>query len=134
MSAEPSGIVEIKFRRDKIIATMARLDSKYAALKADANDAEKSADERASAEKDLKAREKVLYPTYVQIATEYADLHECVQPLFSFDRFFFPEHVLIVDPSFLSPAESVEWRPRDAPSELSGRSRGDSSTGDSDAD
>lgn len=73
---EPEGIIEIKMRRDKILALMERLDSIYASLKRDSKDATKSDEERAKAAQLLSARETLLQPTYKQIALLYADLHE----------------------------------------------------------
>jgi len=73
---EPEGVVEIKLRRDKVLALMERLDSIYASLKRDSKDTSKSADERASAAASLVKRETFLQPTYKQIALLYADLHE----------------------------------------------------------
>ncbi|KAJ9106305.1 hypothetical protein QFC21_001450 [Naganishia friedmannii] len=73
---EPEGIVEIKYRKDKILATMARLDSEYAQLKAASTDTTKSADEQSAAQDKLLAREKHLWPTYQQIALLYSDLHD----------------------------------------------------------
>lgn len=73
---EPEGIVEIKMRRDKILALMERLDSTYASLKRDSKDTSKSEEERAKAAQLLSARETLLQPTYKQIALLYADLHE----------------------------------------------------------
>ncbi len=75
---EPEGIVEIKYRRDKVLATMARLDKEYAALKAASQDASTSAEEQAAAKDKLAAREKHLMPTYQQIALLYSDLHDRV--------------------------------------------------------
>jgi acetyl-CoA carboxylase/biotin carboxylase 1 len=73
---EPEGIVEIKMRRDKILALMERLDPIYASLKRDCNDQSKSAEERSKASEDLVARESYLQPAYKQLALLYADLHE----------------------------------------------------------
>ncbi|KAJ7224331.1 acetyl-CoA carboxylase [Mycena pura] len=73
---EPEGIVEIKMRRDKIVKLMERLDSTYASLKRDSNDADKTPEERASASSALTSRESLLQPTYQQIALLYADLHD----------------------------------------------------------
>ena len=73
---EPEGIVEIKMRRDKILALMERLDSTYASLKHASKDSSKTADERATASTALAERETLLQPTYKQIALLYADLHE----------------------------------------------------------
>ena len=73
---EPEGIVEIKMRRDKILALMERLDSTYVSLKAASKDPSKSVEEKAAAAKALAERETFLQPTYKQIALLYADLHE----------------------------------------------------------
>ena len=73
---EPEGIIEIKMRRDKILALMERLDSTYASFKRDSKDADKSEEERAKAAQLLASRETLLQPTYKQIALLYADLHE----------------------------------------------------------
>ncbi|KAJ7115896.1 acetyl-CoA carboxylase [Mycena epipterygia] len=73
---EPEGIVEIKMRRDKIVKLMERLDSTYASLKRDSNDASKTPEQRAAASLALASRETFLQPTYKQIALLYADLHD----------------------------------------------------------
>lgn len=73
---EPEGIVEIKYRRDKVLATMQRLDPEYARLKAASEDASKSTEEQQQAMDQLSAREKHLMPTYQQIAILYSDLHD----------------------------------------------------------
>ncbi len=73
---EPEGIVEIKLRKDKVVKLMERLDEKYAALKKDSKDTEKTPEERASATDMLDQRTEVLAPTYQQLALLYADLHE----------------------------------------------------------
>ncbi|KAI4523307.1 hypothetical protein K525DRAFT_254691 [Schizophyllum commune Loenen D] len=73
---EPEGIIEIKMRRDKILALMERLDPTYAALKKDSKDPSKSPEEQAAAASQLEARESDLAPTYKQLALLYADLHD----------------------------------------------------------
>ncbi|KAL0953702.1 hypothetical protein HGRIS_004895 [Hohenbuehelia grisea] len=73
---EPEGIVEIKYRRDKILATMERLDSTYASLKRDSKDTGKSEEERAQAAAALDQRQQLLMPTFKQVALLYADLHD----------------------------------------------------------
>ena len=73
---EPEGIVEIKFRKEKLLAMMERLDPTYRDLKAKTTDASLSAADVAAAKNDLAAREKVLYPLYMQIAIQFADLHD----------------------------------------------------------
>jgi acetyl-CoA carboxylase/biotin carboxylase 1 len=73
---EPEGIVEIKFRQNKVLALMERLDTEYASLKRASKDNTKTAEEHAAAAATLERRESVLQPTYKQIALLYADLHE----------------------------------------------------------
>lgn len=73
---EPEGVVEIKLRKDKVLKLMERLDEKYAALKKDSTDSEKTPEEREAAANDLDQRTEVLAPTYQQLALLYADLHE----------------------------------------------------------
>ena len=73
---EPEGIVEVKYRKPKIQATMARLDAEYAALKKAAESPEASAEDKAAATAKLEVREKHLQPAYQSIALEFADLHD----------------------------------------------------------
>ncbi|KAJ3881247.1 acetyl CoA carboxylase [Lentinula edodes] len=73
---EPEGIVEIKFRQNKITALMERLDTEYASLKRESKDATKTAESRSAATAALERREAILQPTYKQIALLYADLHD----------------------------------------------------------
>ncbi|KAF8329498.1 acetyl CoA carboxylase [Cantharellus anzutake] len=73
---EPEGVVEIKIRRDKILALMDRLDPDYSAFKKASKDAALSEQERAQAAEKLAAREKHLQPTFQQLALLYADLHD----------------------------------------------------------
>ncbi|KAJ6448124.1 carboxyl transferase, partial [Mycena sanguinolenta] len=73
---EPEGIVEIKMRKDKLVKLMERVDSMYASLKRDSNDASKTPEQRAAASSALASRETFLQPTYQQIAFHYADLHD----------------------------------------------------------
>ncbi|GKT52837.1 acetyl-CoA carboxylase [Colletotrichum tofieldiae] len=72
---EPEGIVGIKYRKDKQLETMARLDPVYASLKKQmATDLPKEqADEL---KKKMTIREKQLLPVYSQIALQFADLHD----------------------------------------------------------
>ncbi|KAI8067073.1 acetyl-CoA carboxylase [Gongronella butleri] len=74
---EPEGIVEIKYRRPQLLATMERLDTVYGDLKrrlAALGDDEK--DQADEIKKQLEAREEVLLPVYQQIAIQFADLHD----------------------------------------------------------
>ncbi|EIW67071.1 hypothetical protein TREMEDRAFT_40657 [Tremella mesenterica DSM 1558] len=73
---EPEGIVEVKYRKPKMQATMMRLDAEYAQLKVAAEAADLSADEKAAAMAKLEAREKHLHPAYQSVALEFADLHD----------------------------------------------------------
>ncbi|EPQ56622.1 cytosolic acc1, acetyl-CoA carboxylase [Gloeophyllum trabeum ATCC 11539] len=75
---EPEGIIEIKFRRERMLNLMERLDSEYAALKQASKDASKTPDERMEATQKLAERETLLQQTYKQIALLYADLHDRV--------------------------------------------------------
>lgn len=63
-------------RRDKILALMDRLDSKYSTLKKESQDTSKSKEEIDAVTSQLKDHEADLMPTYMQIAHLYADLHE----------------------------------------------------------
>ena len=73
---EAEGIVEIKFRKDKVTAMMARLDDVYRSLLARTRDASLSSTERDGAKVELEQREKTLWPTYSAIALQFADLHD----------------------------------------------------------
>lgn len=73
---EAEGIVEIKFRKDKVTAMMARLDDQYRALLARTRDAALTSTERDAAKVELGEREKTLWPTYSAIALQFADLHD----------------------------------------------------------
>lgn len=67
---EPEGMVGIKYRRDKLLATMERLDPVYRDLKArlDAGEPE--------AARQLHEREQALMPVYAQVLVQFADLHD----------------------------------------------------------
>ena len=73
---EPEGMVGIKYRRDKLLSTMARLDPTYRNLRAKASSKEISEEERASVSRQLSEREAKLMPIYSQIAIQFADLHD----------------------------------------------------------
>ncbi|CAK7905934.1 acetyl-CoA carboxylase [[Candida] anglica] len=73
---EPEGMVGIKYRRDKLLATMERLDTKYADLKKKLADKNLPADEHSEVSKQLATREKNLLPIYAQISVQFADLHD----------------------------------------------------------
>ena len=72
---EPPGICEVKYREQEQRATMHRLDPALQDL--DEELATTLSDSRRDALKqDIAAREKALMPLYLQIAHEFADLHD----------------------------------------------------------
>ncbi|KAG1064934.1 hypothetical protein G6F42_026912 [Rhizopus arrhizus] len=74
---EPEGIVEIKYRKPALLATMARLDKQYGDLKKHLESAiDVPAEEKAEIKRQLEAREQELLPVYQQIAIQFADLHD----------------------------------------------------------
>lgn len=73
---EPEGIVNIKFRKDRQLETMARLDSTYTSLKQKLSDKTLSPEEQAEIKKQMTERENRLLPVYSQIALQFADLHD----------------------------------------------------------
>lgn len=72
---EPAGMVGIKYRREKLLATMLRLDSTYAELKKKLED-KLEPEEHAKVAAELTKREKQLMPIYQQISVQFADLHD----------------------------------------------------------
>jgi acetyl-CoA carboxylase/biotin carboxylase 1 len=72
---EPEGIVEIKYRKPHLLATMTRLDSVYGDLKKRL-DTEMPAEEKTELKCQLETREQELLPVYQQIAIQFADLHD----------------------------------------------------------
>jgi acetyl-CoA carboxylase/biotin carboxylase 1 len=73
---EPEGIVGIKYRKDKLLSTMKRLDSKYAELSKQAENKDLSPEEASDVKVQLQEREKLLLPIYQQISVQFADLHD----------------------------------------------------------
>jgi len=73
---EPEGIVGIKFRRDRQLDTMARLDPTYGELKRRAADSNLSAEEKQEVTTKIKQREELLLPVYAQVSIQFADLHD----------------------------------------------------------
>ena len=73
---EPEGIVGIKYRHEKQLETMARLDSTYSQLRTQAADKNLSQDKLSSVKAKLAERERLLGPVYQQIALQFADLHD----------------------------------------------------------
>ncbi|RDW59903.1 putative acetyl-CoA carboxylase [Coleophoma cylindrospora] len=73
---EPEGIVNIKYRREKQLETMARLDPEYGALRKQAADKALTQEELSSIKNKMTAREQQLLPVYMQISLQFADLHD----------------------------------------------------------
>lgn len=73
---EPEGIVSIKYRREKQLETMARLDPIYAQLKAQSADKGLSPEALSAIKAKMNERERLLGPVYQQIALQFADLHD----------------------------------------------------------
>ncbi|RDA90621.1 hypothetical protein CP533_2785 [Ophiocordyceps camponoti-saundersi (nom. inval.)] len=73
---EPEGMIGIKFRKEKQLETMTRLDPTYAGLKRRLDDKSLTAEESAEVKKKIVVREKMLLPVYAQIAVQFADLHD----------------------------------------------------------
>ncbi|KAL4749249.1 hypothetical protein BDW72DRAFT_178697 [Aspergillus terricola var. indicus] len=73
---EPEGIVNIKFRRDKQLETMARLDPTYGELRRALQDKNLSKEKLSEIKDKMAAREEQLLPVYMQIALQFADLHD----------------------------------------------------------
>lgn len=73
---EPEGIVGIKYRREKQLETMARLDDTYAQLKQQSLGKDLTAEQASTIKSKMTEREKLLAPVYQQIALQFADLHD----------------------------------------------------------
>ncbi|SCU82993.1 LAMI_0C01618g1_1 [Lachancea mirantina] len=73
---EPEGMVGIKYRREKLLSTMARLDEKYKSLKAQLAVPSITPEKHSELSAELVARERVLLPIYHQITVQFADLHD----------------------------------------------------------
>lgn len=72
---EPAGITEIKFRAPDQLKVMHRIDPELKLLDQEL-EAVDSDDDRNSIKEQIKAREELLKPVYLQAATEFADLHD----------------------------------------------------------
>jgi len=72
---EPSGTVEIKYRKRDLIITMHRLDSKLKELDTICKQ-ETNRDAKIKLQTEIELREIQLLPTYEQIARQFADLHD----------------------------------------------------------
>lgn len=75
---EPEGIINIKYRRDKQLQTMARLDPTYAELTRALADKNLTADKQSEIKEKMNEREQLLLPVYSQISLQFADLHDRV--------------------------------------------------------
>jgi acetyl-CoA carboxylase / biotin carboxylase 1 len=73
---EPEGIVGIKFRKDRQLETMARLDPIYGDLKRSSINSTLPAEELAQIKAKMAKREQLLLPIYNQISLQFADLHD----------------------------------------------------------
>ena len=73
---EPEGIVGIKYRRDRQIDTITRLDPTYAGLKASLAKPDITPEQQANIKVKMTEREQLLLPVYSQIALQFADLHD----------------------------------------------------------
>jgi acetyl-CoA carboxylase/biotin carboxylase 1 len=73
---EPEGIVNIKYRRDKQLDTMARLDTTYGDLRRSLEDTSLSKEQLSEIKTKMAEREELLLPVYLQIALQFADLHD----------------------------------------------------------
>lgn len=73
---EPEGIVNIKYRREKQLDTMARLDPVYGDLRRQLEDKSLNNEQLSAIKAKMAAREEQLLPVYMQIALQFADLHD----------------------------------------------------------
>lgn len=73
---EPEGIVGIKYRKERQLETMARLDPTYGDLKRKSLGKGLSAQQQNELKAKMTERETLLLPIYQQIAIQYSDLHD----------------------------------------------------------
>lgn len=73
---EPDGLIGIKYRKERQLETMARVDEIYGALKRKSADKSTSREELEDIKVKMTAREELLLPVYGQIAHQFADLHD----------------------------------------------------------
>ena len=73
---EPEGIIGIKYRREKQLDTMARLDPVYGDLYRQLQNKDLTVDESSSIKVKMANREKLLMPVYTQVSLQFADLHD----------------------------------------------------------
>ena len=73
---EPEGIVNIKYRKDRQLETMARLDPVYAQLKQAIAATDLTPEKQSEIKAKMTQRENLLLPVYGQISLQFADLHD----------------------------------------------------------
>ena len=73
---EPEGIVNIKYRKDRQLETMARLDPIYAELKRAIAATDLTPEKQSEIKAKMTQRENLLLPVYGQISLQFADLHD----------------------------------------------------------
>ncbi|TVY18618.1 Acetyl-CoA carboxylase [Lachnellula arida] len=73
---EPEGIVNIKYRREKQLDTMSRLDPEYGALRKQLADKTLTQEQMTAVKIKVTQREHLLLPVYMQISLQFADLHD----------------------------------------------------------
>ena len=73
---EPEGIVEIKYRKPKILSTMERVDPVYTNLRRQLSDVTKTKEELKVISEKLQQYEIACIGVYEQAAVELADLHD----------------------------------------------------------
>jgi acetyl-CoA carboxylase/biotin carboxylase 1 len=73
---EPEGIVGIKYRKERQLETMARLDPQYGALKRQLTDPATPQEQLQTIKAQMTEREQQLLPIYGQISLQFADLHD----------------------------------------------------------
>jgi acetyl-CoA carboxylase/biotin carboxylase 1 len=73
---EPEGIIGIKYKKDKQLETMARVDPLYKSLKQSMAREGLSKEETDAIKKQMTEREQHLLPVYAQISLQFADLHD----------------------------------------------------------
>uniref|UniRef100_A0A7S2EIT5 Acetyl-CoA carboxylase n=1 Tax=Ditylum brightwellii TaxID=49249 RepID=A0A7S2EIT5_9STRA len=73
---EPAGITEVKFRVPDQLKVMHRIDPQLQLLDAELEGSDMDPDGQSAIKEQIKAREDLLKPVYLQAATEFADLHD----------------------------------------------------------
>ncbi|SMR48942.1 unnamed protein product [Zymoseptoria tritici ST99CH_1E4] len=73
---EPEGIVGIKYRKERQLETMARLDETYGDLKRRSQAKDLTPQEQNDIKAQMTQRENLLLPVYLQVSLQYADLHD----------------------------------------------------------